>query len=447
MSAWILTASLGLATVAMVMVMIMRRRIRLLDGTLNSMGHGVCTFDRQGKLLVTNKLFSTMYGFGANDVRPGTTIQGILTLRQQLGSLKGDPVAYAKILMETAKRGDMRRVENRLPDGRLIIVFNHPNARGGWTSVHEDVTERRHAAEQRAIAEATVSQKKVMSDAAETFRVHVEGMLKTVDHNAAEAKSTAQALFRKSGERVTSAKDALDASTMASASVSTAAVATEELSKSISAISIQLTQTAEVVQTAVSEVESTTDKIGGLSLAAQHIGNVVKLIQEIAGQTNLLALNATIEAARAGDAGRGFAVVAHEVKALAEQTAKATTEIGENVSMIQSSTRNAVNAVREIGGVVRNINEVTSTIASAVAEQDAATREISSNAQMAAQGNETLVGNIGSLSEAISETSKSATSVLSASTDLTATAEILSREVDKFFHNLREDAERPAKAA
>jgi methyl-accepting chemotaxis protein len=131
--------------------------------------------------------------------------------------------------------------------------------------------------------------------------------------------------------------------------------------------------------------------------------------------------------------------VAHEVKALAEQTAKATTEIGDNVGMIQSSTRSAVNAVREIGGVVRNINEVTSTIASAVAEQDAATREISANAQMAAQGNETLVGNIGSLSDAIGETSKAATSVLSASTDLSSTAEILSREVDKFFQNLRED--------
>ena len=159
----------------------------------------------------------------------------------------------------------------------------------------------------------------------------------------------------------------------------------------------------------------------------------------IAEQTNLLALNATIEAARAGDAGRGFAVVAHEVKALAEQTAKATSEIGQHVSMIQTSTRNAVDAVREIGGAVRNVNEVTSNIASAVAQQDTATRDISANAQMAAQGNETLVVNIGSLNDAIGQTTKTATSVLSASADLTSTAEILSQEVDKFFHNLRED--------
>ena len=124
---------------------------------------------------------------------------------------------------------------------------------------------------------------------------------------------------------------------------------------------------------------------------------MLNLIQAIAEQTNLLALNATIEAARAGDAGRGFAVVAHEVKALAEQTAKATAEIGQNVSMIQTSTKNSVDAVREIGNAVREINDVTSNIASAIGQQDAATREISANAQLAAQGNETLVTNIGSL--------------------------------------------------
>src|SRR5665647_1463240 len=179
--------------------------------------------------------------------------------------------------------------------------------------------------------------------------------------------------------------------------------------------------------------------IESLAAATQRIDGVLNLIQTIAEQTNLLALNATIEAARAGDAGRGFAVVAHEVKALAEQTAKATSEIGQNVGLIQSSTRSAVDAVREIGSAVSDISDVTSNIASAVGQQDAATREISSNAQSAAQGNETLVANIGSLSQAIGETNKAATSVLTASTDLTATAETLSREVDKFFHNLQVD--------
>jgi methyl-accepting chemotaxis protein len=193
-----------------------------------------------------------------------------------------------------------------------------------------------------------------------------------------------------------------------------------------------------VEQTGLRTDKSVTE-IESLAAATQRIDGVLNLIQTIAEQTNLLALNATIEAARAGDAGRGFAVVAHEVKALAEQTAKATTEIGQNVSMIQTSTRSAVDAVREIGSAVRDINDVTSSIASAVGQQDAATREISVNAQLAAQGNETLVVNIGSLSDAIGETTKAASSVLSASTDLTSTAEILSREVEQFFRALRTD--------
>jgi len=164
---------------------------------------------------------------------------------------------------------------------------------------------------------------------------------------------------------------------------------------------------------------------------------VLSLIQAIAEQTNLLALNATIEAARAGEAGRGFAVVAHEVKALAGQTAKATEEIGENIGQIQASTKNAVEAVREIGDAIRGINDITSNIAAAIGQQDSATREISVNAQSAAQGNETLVVNIGSLRDTIGETNTVAESVLSTSSTLASTAELLSRELETFFQALR----------
>ncbi|KAH2777491.1 hypothetical protein KXW38_009220, partial [Aspergillus fumigatus] len=185
---------------------------------------------------------------------------------------------------------------------------------------------------------------------------------------------------------------------------------------------------------AVEQAGQRTDRsvavIEGLAAATQRIDGVVALIQSIAAQTNLLALNATIEAARAGDAGRGFAVVAHEVKALAGQTAKATAEISENVGMIQSSTRNSVEAVREIGSAVREINDVTSNIAEAIGQQDQATREISQNAQLAAEGNQTLVDNIGSLSDAMGQTSSAAESVLAASSELAATAETLARELE-----------------
>jgi methyl-accepting chemotaxis protein len=281
----------------------------------------------------------------------------------------------------------------------------------------------------------------------EEFRGAMEGVVRAVATSATSMRDTAQSIAKVASDANGQAVVAAGATETASQSVAAVAGAAEELSASVEEISRQVHHSARVVDEAGERTDKSVAEIESLAAATQRIDGVLNLIQTIAEQTNLLALNATIEAARAGDAGRGFAVVAHEVKALAEQTAKATTEIGENVGMIQSSTRNAVNAVREIGGVVRNINEVTSTIASAVAEQDAATREISANAQMAAQGNETLVGNIGSLSDAISETSKAATSVLSSSTDLTATAEILSREVDRFFHNLREDAPRSGKAA
>jgi methyl-accepting chemotaxis protein len=273
----------------------------------------------------------------------------------------------------------------------------------------------------------------------EAFRSAIGGVLHAVTDNASGMRNTAQSISKVASDANGRAIAAAGATEQASSNVSAVASAAEELSASVEEIGRQVRQSAEMVEQAGLRTEKSVVEIESLAAATQRIDGVLTLIQAIAEQTNLLALNATIEAARAGEAGRGFAVVAHEVKALAGQTAKATAEIGQNVSMIQASTRNAVDAVREIGSAVRDINEVTSNIAGAVGQQDAATREISANAQLAAQGNETLVLNIGSLNDAIGETNKAATTVLTASSDLTSTAEILSREVDKFFHNLRTD--------
>jgi methyl-accepting chemotaxis protein len=269
------------------------------------------------------------------------------------------------------------------------------------------------------------------------FQQAIGAVLEAVNQNASAMRDTAQNITRVTSDANSRAAAAADATTQASGNVSAVAGAAEELSASVAEIGRQVRQSASAVEQTGQRTEKSISEIESLAAATQRIDGVLSLIQAIAEQTNLLALNATIEAARAGEAGRGFAVVAHEVKALAGQTAKATEEIGQNVSLIQASTKNAVDAVRDIGGAVHGINDITSNIASAVGQQDAATREISVNAQSAAQGNQTLVANIASLRDAIGETNTAAASVLSTSDELTATAETLSREVEKFFRNLR----------
>ena len=176
------------------------------------------------------------------------------------------------------------------------------------------------------------------------------------------------------------------ASEEASTNVQSVASATEEMASSVNEISRQVQESARMAGDAVGQARTTNDRVGELSKAAARIGDVVELINTIAGQTNLLALNATIEAARAGEAGRGFAVVASEVKALAEQTAKATGEIGQQITGIQAATQDSVDAIREISGTIERLSEISSAIAAAVEEQGAATQEISRNVQQAAHG-------------------------------------------------------------
>ncbi|MGY4290942.1 methyl-accepting chemotaxis protein [Bradyrhizobium sp. LM2.7] len=317
---------------------------------------------------------------------------------------------------------------------RAIQVFQ--NAMGRNRNLASQVTQDSAAREQRA---------RHIEQSVETFREAIGAVMRGLTDNASVMRETAQTITRVTADASSRAGTAANATEQASHNVTAVAGAAEELSASVVEIGRQVRQSASAVEQTGQRTEKSIAEIESLAAATQRIDGVLNLIQAIAEQTNLLALNATIEAARAGDAGRGFAVVAHEVKALAGQTAKATAEIGENVSMIQASTRNAVDAVREIGGAVREINDVTSAIARAIGQQDAATREISSNAQSAAQGNETLVANITSLRDAIGETDTAASSVLTAASSLTATAETLSREVEKFFQNLRSDT-RTAKA-
>jgi methyl-accepting chemotaxis protein len=312
---------------------------------------------------------------------------------------------------------------------RAIQIFQ--DAMGRNRNLASQVSQDSAAREERA---------RHIEQSVDAFREAIGAIMRGLSDNASVMRETAQTITRVTADASSRAGTAANATEQASHNVTAVAGAAEELSASVVEIGRQVRQSASAVEQTGQRTEKSIAEIESLAAATQRIDGVLSLIQAIAEQTNLLALNATIEAARAGDAGRGFAVVAHEVKALAGQTAKATADISENVSMIQSSTRNAVDAVREIGGAVREINDVTSAIAGAIGQQDAATREISSNAQSAAQGNETLVANISSLRDAIGETDTAASSVLRAASSVTETAETLSCEVEKFFQNLRSGA-------
>ncbi|MEA2916289.1 MAG: methyl-accepting chemotaxis protein [Bradyrhizobium sp.] len=227
------------------------------------------------------------------------------------------------------------------------------------------------------------------------------------------------------------------ASEEASTNVQSVASATEEMASSVNEISRQVQESARIAGEAVDQARKTTDRVSELSKAATRIGDVVELINTIAGQTNLLALNATIEAARAGEAGRGFAVVASEVKALAEQTAKATGEIGQQITGIQSATQESVGAIKEISGTIEKLSEISSTIAAAVEEQGAATQEISRNVQQAAQGTMQVSSNITDVQRGASETGTASSQVLSAAQSLSGDSNRLKLEVGKFLNAVR----------
>ena len=188
---------------------------------------------------------------------------------------------------------------------------------------------------------------------------------------------------------------------------------------------------------AVSQVHSATDRVSALSSAAGHIGDIVEIINNIAGQTNLLALNATIEAARAGEAGRGFSVVASEVKALAEQTGKATGEIGQQVSDIQAATQESVAAINEIRNAIEKLSDISSAIAAAIEEQGATTQEVARNVQHAAQGAQEVSSNVGNLQRGAAETGTASSQVLSAAQTLSRDSGRLKLEVNDFLNSVR----------
>jgi len=292
---------------------------------------------------------------------------------------------------------------------------------------------------EQAIAERQAEEEKsrALHEMADAFQASVGGVVETVSSTSRELQSSAQSMSEVSESATSKAGVVEGAAKEASTNVQTVAAAAEQLSSSISEISMQVSQSTRIAVTAVEGAEQADQMVQGLATAANKIGEVVGIITDIAEQTNLLALNATIEAARAGEAGKGFAVVASEVKNLANQTARATEEIGSQISGIQDATEGSVAAIQEISGIIGQINEFSATISAAVEEQGAATKEIARNVEQAAAGTGEVSSNISGVTHAAESAGASAGQVLSAANELAQQSKNLKTEVDKFIQQVR----------
>jgi methyl-accepting chemotaxis protein len=339
----------------------------------------------------------------------------------------------------------LTEVVGEMADGRDDVTIPTSDrddeiaAMAGSLQTFKEALQAKKLAEQAAAveAQAKIERGQRVEKFTNEFEAAIGEVVNIVSVAAGELERSAGTLTTTAGRSMELATVVAAASEEASTNVHSVASAAEEMTSSVDEISRQVHDSARIAGEALEQARTTNDRVGELAKAASRIGDVVELINAIAGQTNLLALNATIEAARAGEAGRGFAVVASEVKALAEQTAKATGEIGQQISGIQSATQESVSSIKAIGETIARMSEIASAIASAVEEQGSATREISRNVQQAAHGTQQVSANVADVREGASETGSASAQVLAAAQSLAGQSSRLRQEVGRFLDSVR----------
>ncbi len=329
-------------------------------------------------------------------------------------------------------------------DGAFEVPYtNLSNEVGGLAkalAVFKDnasAVSRMHAEQQETKQRSDEEKRRTMTDLAGKFEASVQAVVRDVFNEARAMQQAAQGMSETANKATDRASFVATACQQASSNVQTVASAAGQLSSSITEISQRVARAASVADKAAADGQRTNDTVQGLAAAAHKIGEVIDLINQIASQTNLLALNATIEAARAGEAGRGFAVVASEVKSLASQTAKATDEIGAQITAIQAETNQVVGNIDNIRKTIMEVNEISSSIAAAVEEQGAATAAIAHSVQEAASGTDQVSQNISGVTDATAETGQAAGRVLQSSGRLTEKLQSLENEVSTFVAGVR----------
>ncbi len=424
---------LGLTAAGGFVIHRLSQQNRLLTTALENMPQGLCMLDASAKLLLCNDRYLEIYRLTPDAVMPGCSLREILERCRATGTFSGDADRYATEYAARIAQGKITSTAYQMQDGRIIALANRPMRGGGWIDTHEDITERRRAALKRSSVQEHEQRRIALEDAIRVFRQRTENLLKSTTESAATMRTMASALLGTSGQTSQRTESAAQASHEASKNVQIAATAANEMSTSIAEINGRLTRTTDIVGIAVNEAQSTNGQIADLMQVAKKIGDVVKLIRDIASQTNLLALNATIEAARAGEAGRGFAVVASEVKSLAVQTAKATEDVAGQIAAVQESTAAAVAAIGRVAERMQEINQDTLSVAASVRQQDVATKEISHNVGSAADGTKVIAAMLSDVAGAAGEVRRSAQTLLEASEAVASIAANLRGEVESFL--------------